>query len=244
MSHDLIGKDLQDLFVTDAWQDCFSALSESLGFSLHIFSRDGKMLYGPRRATPFCHRLRASTPVLAASCNAHCQPFMENALETGRSDVFKCHLKIVSFVVPLRHKAEHAVILGQGSFSSLEDFYECLEHLHAAGIDVTAFSAPTVFTSYPKAWMVCDFTTDAVRGCWAARGDRVLGSELKSLKKFIGGWEVPARGGAPVAVPALAAGTARAARSRRELPFLSVTRRCEDTQAFPLIPGTALSPTP
>jgi diguanylate cyclase (GGDEF)-like protein len=192
MPHDLTGRNLQDLFATDAWQDCFAALSESLGFSLSIFSGDGKMLYGPRHTAPFCHRLRSSAPGLITSCDTHCRPFMENALETGRPDVFKCYLKVVSFVVPLRYKTEHAVILGQGSFSSLEDYHEGKKQLHAAGHDVTSMTAPTAFTNYPKAWMVCDFTIDAVRRLLSNdRGDHALGNEFESLKKFIGGWGVP-----------------------------------------------------
>jgi len=192
MPHDLTGKNLQDLFVTDAWQDCFAALSESLGFSLSIFSRDGRMLYSPRHTAPFCHRLRAAVPSLTASCDTHCRSFLKNALETGRPDVFTCYLKIVSFVVPIRHKAEYAVILGQGSFSSLEDFYEGKKHLRAAGLEVASLPSPTAFTSYPKAWMVCDFTTDAVRRLLSNdQGDHALGHGFESLKKFIGGWGVP-----------------------------------------------------
>jgi diguanylate cyclase (GGDEF)-like protein len=192
MLHDLTGRNLQNLFVTDAWQDCFASLSESLGFSLSIFSRDGKMLYCPRHTASFCHRLRSSAPGLITSCDTHCGPFRENALATGKSEVFKCYLKVVSFVVPLRNKGEHAVILGQGSFSSLEDFHECRKLLHAAGLDVNSMSAPTGFTSYPKAWMVCNFTTDAVRRLLSNdQADHGLGKKFESLNKFINGWGVP-----------------------------------------------------
>lgn len=192
MPTDCSGRNLQDLFVTDAWQDCFASLSESLGFSLSFFSCDGKMLSSPRYRASFCHQLRSSAPSLDSFCDTYCRHFMENALATGKSDVFSCYYKVASFVVPLRYKAEGAVILGQGSFSSLEGFHESRKLLHAAGLDVTSMTAPTDFTSYPKAWMVCNFTTDAVRRLLSNdQGDHALGKEFESLNKFINGWGVP-----------------------------------------------------
>ncbi len=195
MQHDRTGGNLQDLFATDSWQDSVAALSESLGFTLSIFSRDGKLLYSLRDTAHLCHRLSSSAPGLIPSCETHCRFFMKNAFETGRPAVFKCYLKVVSFVVPLRHKAEQAVILGQGSFSSLEDFQDGMKHLHAAGLDVASLAPPTVFTNYSRAWMVCDFTTDAVRRLLGSRGDPALGNEFESMKKFIHA------GGAPTGEP-------------------------------------------
>ena len=192
MPNDPRGSDLQSLFKTDVWQDCFAALSESLGFSLNIFSRDGKLLYGRRDTAPFCHRLKASTPGLISCCETHCRPIMKHSLETGKPDVFTCYLKVVSFVAPIRHKEEHAVILGQGSFSSLDDFHAGMNHVRAAGLDVSAMTAPTVFTSYPKAWMVCDFTTDVVHRLFSlAREDRAPRNDFESLKAFVGKWRAP-----------------------------------------------------
>jgi diguanylate cyclase (GGDEF)-like protein len=193
MPNDPTGKNLQDLFVSNAWQDCFAALSESLGFSLSIFSRDGKLLYRPHGTAPVCRRISAPVPHLSAACDTHCRPFMDNALNTGRPDVFKCHLKVVSFVVPVRYKSEQAVILGQGSYASLEDFFDAKNTLAAAGLEVTDMHAPSGFTSYPKAWMVCDFTTDAVHRLLSAdREDRAFGNEFERLKKLIRGWGQPA----------------------------------------------------
>ncbi len=191
MQHDRTGGNLQDLFATDAWQDSFAALSESLGFSLSIFSRDGKLLYNSHTAS-WCHRFRSSAPGLITSCETHCRPFMENALETGRPDVFKCYLNVMSFAVPLRYKAEQAVILGQGSFSSLEDFHESVKHLHAAGLDTASLAAPTAFTSYPKTRIVCDFTIDAVHRLLGGDRDPSPGNDFESLKKFIHGRSAPA----------------------------------------------------
>lgn len=193
MPHDSTERNLEHLFLSDAWQDCFAALSESLGFSLSIFSRDGKLLYRPRSAAPACRRLSSPIPSLSAACDAHCRPFMDNALNTGRPDVFKCHLKVVSFVVPLRYKSEHAIILGQGSYASLEDFLDGKNALAAAGLDVADMHPPSSFTNYPKAWMVCDLTTDAVHRLLSAdREERVFGNEFERLKKLVRGWGEPA----------------------------------------------------
>ena len=67
----ITGERLKDLFTTDAWQDHFTFLSDSLGFSLSIYSQTGKKLFAPVSTHPLCWGLRSSSSDLPPQCKAY-----------------------------------------------------------------------------------------------------------------------------------------------------------------------------
>ncbi len=68
----------------------------------------------------------------------------------------------MNFVLPIDHRGEKAVILGQGSFSSYEDFRECMNLVTAGGLDAISVTTPLSFTSERQAWKACRFVNNTV----------------------------------------------------------------------------------
>jgi diguanylate cyclase (GGDEF)-like protein len=68
----------------------------------------------------------------------------------------------MSFVLPIDYQGEKAVILGQGSFSSYEDFRECLNLVTSHGLDTLSITAPLTFTNEQQAWKACRFVNNTV----------------------------------------------------------------------------------
>src|SRR3990172_12699052 len=126
---------LKDLVSTEMWQDQLNTLSDSLGFSLSIYSHDGTIIFAPMNSPPFCQGFCLSSSSFKSHCESYCHPFMMNAISKGKPDVYKCYSKIMSFALPIEYMDEHAVIVGQGSFSSYEDFRECMNILSSNGLD-------------------------------------------------------------------------------------------------------------
>ena len=162
MLNAVTGEHLSDLFATETWHDLFTTLSDSLGFSLTIYSPTGRPLFVPPIAHPLCRRFRASSPSLEAQCKTHCYPLMMNTLATGKPEVFKCYANIMSFALPIEYLGEKAVILGQGSFASYEDFRACMDLVAADGLDAISITTPLTFTTTRQAWKACRFVDDTV----------------------------------------------------------------------------------
>ncbi len=153
----IAGEQLKDLITTEKWQDHFTILSESLGFSLSIYSQNGTKIFAPLPTHPLCQEFRSSSMEFKSQCDSHCRPFIMNAISTGKSAVYKCHAKIMTFALPIEYMDEQAVVLGQGSFSSYEDFRECMNLLSSIGLDTISITTPLAFTSVEHTWKVSGF---------------------------------------------------------------------------------------
>jgi len=68
----------------------------------------------------------------------------------------------MSFVLPIEYRGDKAVILGQGSFSSYEDFRECMNLVISRGLDAISITTPLTFTSEHQAWKACRFVNETV----------------------------------------------------------------------------------
>ncbi|MHB8845508.1 MAG: sensor domain-containing diguanylate cyclase [Nitrospirota bacterium] len=156
------GEHLKDIFATETWGDLFATLSDSFGFSLNVYSQTGSPLFVPQAASSPCRILRSSASVLSSRCRSHCHPRMLTALSTGRSEVFTCYAKIMSFVLPIEYRNGKAVILGQGSFASYEDFRASMNLMSSFGSDAISITTPLVFTGERQAWKACRLVNDTV----------------------------------------------------------------------------------
>ena len=185
----ILGDDLKDLFTTETWRDHFTTLSDSLGFSLSIYSLTGKPLFLPSGALPLCRTLSISSPEFKAQCESYCDPLMMKSLSTSKPEIFKCFARIVSFALPIEYMSEKAVILGRGSFSSYEDFRVCMNLANAAGLDTISITTPLTFTTFEHAQKVCGFVADVVNRLLKNSQETVtLRKKLESLKNIIGTW--------------------------------------------------------
>lgn len=185
----ITGEHLQDLFLTEKWQELFATLSDTLGFTLSIYSETGKPIFVPEGAYPLCKEFRTLSPDFQSQCETSCHPFMINTLKTGKPNVFKCHAKVMSFALPVEYMDEKAVILGQDSFSSYEDFRECMDLMNSFGIEPISIKAPLTFTTPKDAWKVCRFVTDSVNRLLKNTQETVtLRKKFESLKTIFGKW--------------------------------------------------------
>jgi diguanylate cyclase (GGDEF)-like protein len=184
---------LKDLLTTETWRDQFITLSDSLGFSLSIYAPDGTLIFAPMNTPPFCQGFCLSSSSFKAQCESFCHPIMMNAISKGKPEVFKCYSKIMCFAFPIEYMDEHAVVVGHGSFSSYEDFRECLNILESEGLDTISITAPITFTSVQHTWKVMGFVADSVsRLLNSSRETIALRSKIESLKSIIGKWGVSA----------------------------------------------------
>ncbi len=178
---------LKDLFATDTWQDQFTTLSDSLGFSLSIYSQDGTIIFAPMNAPPFCQGFCLSSSSFKSQCESYCHPIVTNAIAKGKPEVYKCYSKIMCFAIPIEYLGEHAVVVGHGSFASYEDFRECMNILASSGLDTISVTTPLTFTSAQQTWKVMGFVADSVgRLLTNARETVTLRNKIESLKSIIG----------------------------------------------------------
>jgi diguanylate cyclase (GGDEF)-like protein len=185
----ITGEQLQDLFRTEMWRDHFAALSESLGFSLSIYSQAGTLIFAPPGPFPLCPEFRSATSSFTSHCDAQCLTHALNTLSTNKPDVFSCFAKIVSFAVPIEHLGDRAVILGQGSFSSYRDFREFINTVSHIDLDTISIPVPTSFTSFEQAWKASGFVEDSVRRLLKNTQETVsLRKKFERLKDIIGRW--------------------------------------------------------
>jgi diguanylate cyclase (GGDEF)-like protein len=91
------------------------------------------------------------------------------------------------FAIPIEYMGEHAVIVGHGSYSSYEDFRECMNILTSSGLDTISITTPLTFTSVQQTWKVMGFVADSVgRLLKNAQETVALRSKIESLKSVIG----------------------------------------------------------
>lgn len=185
----ITGEKLKDLLSTETWQDQFTTLSDSLGFSLSIYSEDGTLIFAPMNTPPFCQGFCLSSSSFKSHCESFCHPFMLDTIKKGKPDVFKCYSKIMCFSFPIEYMDEHAVVLGHGSFSSYEDFRECMNILESDGLDTISIKTPLTFTSVEQTGKVLGFVADSVgRLLNNAQETVTLRRKIESLKSIIRKW--------------------------------------------------------
>lgn len=185
----ITGEQLKDLFTTETWRNYFITLSDILGFSLSLYSQTGQPIFVPQDAYPFCRGFRSSSPAFNAQCESFCHSSLMSTLSTGKPDVFKCYAGIMSFALPIEYLDEKAVILGQGSFSSYEDFRACMHLMNTAGLEMISVTAPLTFTSSHHAWKVCGFVADSLKRLLNNAQETVaLSKKFESLKTIVGLW--------------------------------------------------------
>lgn len=191
--NDMRGEHLLDLFKAGTLQEYFAALSERLGFHLSVYSPTGARIFTPGGKAPLCDRLRSSSPLITSQCDSYCRPFLLNTLATGKPDVFRCFNKIVSFALPIEYLSEKAVIMGQGSFASQEDFRECMKTAGNAGLAAASQAEPLGYTSIDKAWDVCGFVSESMQRILQKHREAVtLRKEFDGIKQIIGSWSASA----------------------------------------------------
>jgi hypothetical protein len=152
---------LQDIFSSPRWQEHFTTLSRALGFSLGVYSREGRPLIPHPGPSPFCAPLMtaAGFPFECAACHRRAL----DVLVTRVPRCYHCNARVMNFALPVSYLDDRAVILGQGFFASYDDYRVYRDLLRTYAPDA-AFPVATAlrFTTESDAKSVCQLIDRSV----------------------------------------------------------------------------------
>jgi diguanylate cyclase (GGDEF)-like protein len=184
---------LQDLFSNEKWKGQLTTLSDTTGFTLSLYSGEGREIFSTAEHNPPCSGL-LSSPYFKSQCEAYCRAPLAGVIQQGKPKIFKCYAKIVSFALPVEYLNEKAVILGQGSFATYQDFREFTNYLSASEIDELSVKAPLSFTNVQQARNACSLVDSSLNQLLKnAQETFALQQKIDSLKTVIGRWGVASR---------------------------------------------------
>ena len=152
---------LNDLFLSDRWKAHFRTLSNASGFNLSIYSEQGELIFSTEDYIPMCRGL-LSSPEFKSKCDTYCRVTMMSSIEENKPVIFKCYAKTMSFSIPVEYFGEKAVIVGQGSFSTYEDFLEFEKLLALSKVKDFPVTGPLKFTTSKQAENACHFVSSSV----------------------------------------------------------------------------------
>ena len=194
MTETITGERLQDFLRSGTWQDYFSSLSESLGFSLSVYSQEGTEVLSAPVPDSQCRSIKSSSAALTLQCESHCRSFVRSALASGKPAVFKCYARITCFTLPIFSQDAKAVIVGRGSFGSYDDFRECMEVVSANDSDLLSVKTPLAFTSNDQAWKTCRLVGDIVSKLVNnLQETAILRKKVESFKNVFSLWSTSAQ---------------------------------------------------
>jgi len=190
----ITGERLQDFLKSGVWQEYFNFLSESLGFSLGIYSQEGIEVLAAPVPHSFCQSIKTSSASVALQCETQCRSLVKDAIASGKPAVFKCYSHITCFAFPILSQDGKAIILGRGSFSSYDDFRECMEKMSSQSAEPVAVKTPLVFTGEEQAWKACRLVGDLVnRILNNMQETSILRKKVESFKNVFSLWSTSAQ---------------------------------------------------
>ena len=184
---------LQDLFSKEKWKGQIMTLSDTTGFTLSLYSAEGGLIFSTAEQNPPCGGL-LSSPYFKSQCDASCRAPLADVIQQGKPRVYKCYAKIVSFALPVEYLSEKAVILGQGSFATYQDFREFTNYLSASEIADLSVTAPLIFTNDQQAKNACRLVDNSLNQLLKNTQETItLQQKIDSLKNVIGRWGINAK---------------------------------------------------
>ncbi len=184
---------LQELFLSANWKGYFKTISDTIGFNLSVFSEDGSLIFSTDDYYPICRPL-LSSPDFRAKCDAYCRCTMMSAISKGKPVIYKCYAKMMSFALPVEYLSEKGIILGQGSFSSYEDFLEFMGRLSLFKVRDFSVTGPLKFTTAENARNACRLVDSSINQLLKNSQDAILlKQKMDSLKDVLGMWGVAAK---------------------------------------------------
>lgn len=177
---------LQNLFLSESWKGRFKTLSDTTGFNLRIYSEDGNPIFSTEEHYPMCRGL-LSAPDFRSKCDTDCHNTMMEAFSKCHPIIYKCYAKIMSFAFPVEYMDEKAVILGQGSFPTYEDFREFIKHLSFSNVKDFSVTGPLKFTTAEDARNACSLVDSSINQLLKHTQETItLKEKVDSLKEVLG----------------------------------------------------------
>jgi diguanylate cyclase (GGDEF)-like protein len=153
---------IQDIFSSSRWQEHFFALSQALGFSLGLYSDRYSPLLPLAGKPPFCRSMMEAGGSMG-ECETGCRERAMRALTSAMPRWYACSARVMSFALPVSYRGERAVIVGQGSFPSFEDYCVYLDMLRTCAPDATfPVAAALRFTTEQDARSACQLVDRSV----------------------------------------------------------------------------------
>lgn len=184
---------LQNLFLSESWKGRFKTLSDTTGFNLRIYSEDGNPIFSTEKHYPMCRGL-LSAPDFRSKCDTYCHNTIMEAFSKCHPIIYKCYAKIMSFAFPVEYMGEKVVILGQGSFSTYEDFREFIKHLSFSKVKDFSVTGPLKFTTAEDARNACSLVDSSITQLLKNTQETItLKKKVDSLKEVLGMWGVASK---------------------------------------------------
>ncbi|MBI5026967.1 MAG: diguanylate cyclase [Nitrospirae bacterium] len=184
---------LNALFLSDEWKAHLRTLSDAAGFNLSIYSEQGELIFSTEDYIPMCRGL-LSSPEFKSKCDTYCRVTMMSSIEKNKPVIYKCYAKIMSFSIPVEYFGEKAVIVGQGSFSTYEDFLEFAKLLALSKVKDFPVTGPLKFISAEQAKNACRFVSSSVNQLLKnAQETLILKQKTDRLKAVLGMWGFASR---------------------------------------------------
>ena len=182
---------LQNIFSSPRWKEHVAPLSRALGFSLGAYSDSGASLLdedpGP---SPFCKPLRDAA-AFRTECNTFCRKRALQVLTSKKPHWYVCLAGVMNFALPVSYLDDQAVILGQGSFASYENYRSYLDLLQTTAPDAAIpVSATLRFTTEQDARNACLLIERSVELLLHSTQEAVeLHKQVAGLKKIMRSWQ-------------------------------------------------------
>jgi diguanylate cyclase (GGDEF)-like protein len=184
---------LEEILLSETLKDHLTALANTIGFRLSVYSPTGRLLTAPDSPFPPCKELHALSSGCRSLSEANCYSAMMSAMMKRTPVVLTCSAKMINFVAPIEYMNEKAVILGYGAFSSHKDYREYVNMMRSRESHVRTITVPQIFISKRQAWQTCNFVVDSVNRILKYEQDNsALRKKIEVVKDAFGQGNTPA----------------------------------------------------
>lgn len=183
------GTHLQDILLSEKLKDHLTALADTIGFRLSVYSSTGRLIAVPDSPFPPCSELHAMSSECSSLHETNCYSAIMSTMTKRIPKIFTCSAKMINFVAPIEYMNEKAVILGYGAFSSYKDYRDYLKIMRSGENHVTTITVPQAFISRRQAWQICNFVINSVNRMLKYIQENVsLRNKIEVMTDVFGQW--------------------------------------------------------
>jgi diguanylate cyclase (GGDEF)-like protein len=183
---------LRELISSKAWQEHFAILTQTLGFTLKVYTDSRQLLYASPGREALCSPLAGSSG-FHQKCEGTCMNIVAEVLASGERRLFTCAARIVSFALLIEHLGERAVVMGHGSFASYPEYriYLDLLRIYAPEAELPIISTLR-YTTHHDAWSSSFVVGRSIHLLLESHQENIaLQQKMMDMQEVIGWWGGP-----------------------------------------------------
>lgn len=183
---------LTDIISREPWHEHFTLLTQTLGFSLKVYSDAGVLLHSSPGKDILCSPL-AGSAAFRRECEKTCMTIVADVLRNGERRLFTCAAHIVSFAIPIEQAGERAVILGHGSFASYRDYLVYADLMRTYAPDAPLpMTSMLRYTTHHDAWSASFVAGRSINLLLeSVQKNIALQKKMVNIQEVIGWWGTP-----------------------------------------------------